>query len=98
MCRLTVWIGGGTLSAPTGCSPGDYGGLLAVDCSLYTLKLFIQSSPLGLLEWNLGTSGGTLSAPTGCSPRDHGRLLAVDYGLKNISPLFLMILWLTAGS
>ena len=29
-----IGTGGGTLSAPTGCSPRDYGGLLAVDRSL----------------------------------------------------------------
>ena len=83
MCRLNIWIGGGTLSAPTGCSPRDYGGLLAVDYSLYTLNFLTLLSPLDLVEWNHGTSGGTLSAPTGCSPRDRGRLLAIDYGLKN---------------
>ena len=33
------WTSGGTLSAPTGCSPRDYGGLLAVDCSLYIVLL-----------------------------------------------------------
>ena len=35
--RLKFWTSGGTLSAPTGCSPRDYGGLLAVDCSLCIL-------------------------------------------------------------
>ena len=88
MCRLNIWIGGGTLSAPTGCSPRDYGGLLAVDYSLYTLNVFSLLYPLDLVEWNHGTSGGTLSAPTGCSPRDRGRLLAVYYGLKNTSLFF----------
>ena len=33
------WTSGGTLSAPTGCSPRDYDGLLAVDCSLYIVLL-----------------------------------------------------------
>ena len=37
--RLNFWTSGGTLSAPTGCSPRDYGGLLAVDCSLYIVLL-----------------------------------------------------------
>ena len=85
------------LSAPTGCSPRDYGGLLAVDYSLYTLNFFTLLSPLGLVEWNHGTSGGTLSAPTGCSPRDRGRLLVVGYGLKN-TLLFFLKLCLTVGS
>ena len=34
--------GGGTLSAPTGCSPRDYGGLLAVDCSLKNLFFLVD--------------------------------------------------------
>ena len=39
VCLPTLWTSGGTLSAPTGCSPRDYGGLLAVDCSLYIVLL-----------------------------------------------------------
>src|SRR3954464_10455751 len=35
------WTSGGTLSAPTGCSPRDYSGLLAVDCSLYAVVVAI---------------------------------------------------------
>src|SRR4051812_28842733 len=36
-----LWSSGGTLSAPTGCSPRDYGGLLAVDFSLYIAFLHL---------------------------------------------------------
>ena len=39
VCLPIHWTSGGTLSAPTGCSPRDYGGLLAVDCSLYIVLL-----------------------------------------------------------
>ena len=91
MRRLKFWIGGGTLSAPTGCSPQGYGGLLAVDHSLYVLNFFSLLSLLDLVEWNHRAGGGTLSAPTGCSPRDRGRLLAVDYGLKNIFFFFFTV-------
>ena len=95
MCRLKFRVSGGTLSAPTGCSPQGYGGLLAVDHSLYVLNFFSLLSLLDLVEWNHGPGVGTLSTPTGCSPRDHGRLLAVDYGLKNTC--FYLKLCLTAG-
>ena len=80
------WIsqtGGGTLSAPTGCSPRDCGRLLAVDYSLkeYILLFFLDSTSAGRSS-GIRTGGGTLSAPTGCSPRDYGGLLAVDHGLS----------------
>ena len=42
VCRLNFWTSGGTLSAPTGCSPRDYGGLLVVDCSLCILILSLD--------------------------------------------------------
>src|SRR4051812_18903369 len=86
---VNLWSSGGTLSAPTGCSPRDYGGLLAVDCSLYIALLYLyfftrsgramsNGTVCGLLravDFFFGrTSGGTLSAPTGCSPRDCCRM------------------------
>ena len=71
-------VSGGTLSAPAGCSPQGYGGLLAVNHSLYSLSFsFIR---LGRMDFQTG--GGTLSAPTGCSLRDCGRLLVVDHSLR----------------
>ena len=84
VCRLKFRVSGGTPSAPTGCSPQGYGGLLAVDHGLYILNF----SFIRLCRMDFLTDGGTLSAPTGCSPRDCGRLLAVDYSLKNTSHFF----------
>ena len=80
------WIsqtGGGTLSAPTGCSPRDCGRLLAVD---YSLKEYICLFFLGrLVDFIFNRiSGGTLSAPTGCSPRDYGRMLVFGCSLRNV--------------
>ena len=55
------WIsqtGGGTLSAPTGCSPRDCGRLLAVD---YSLKEYI--SPLFFeVDWSTLSSIGLVGA------------------------------------
>ena len=80
------WIsqaGGGTLRAPTGCSPQDCGRLLAVDYSLKNTSSFFC---VLLVDWSTltdETSGGTLSAPTGCSPRDYGRMFAFGRSLRN---------------
>src|SRR3954466_1266466 len=81
---------GGTLSAPTGCSPRGYGGLLAVDHSLYTFNFFTRliGSSRGATR---KTGGGTLSAPTGCSPRGYGGLLAVDHSLYTFNFLTRLI-------
>ena len=67
VCRLNFWIGGGTLSAPTGCSPRDYDGLLAVDGSLYIVFLYLYS-----FSW----SGQVVSNGSGS-----GRPRTVDFSL-----------------
>ena len=41
VCRLKFRVSGGTLSAPTGCSPQGYGRLLAVVHRLYVLSFFL---------------------------------------------------------
>ena len=54
------WIsqtGGGTLSAPTGCSPRDYGRLLAVDYSLKEYILFFFE-----VDWSILSSTGLVGA------------------------------------
>ena len=75
--RLNFWTSGGTLSAPTGCSPRDYGGLLAVDCSLYIALLRFYS---------FTRSGQAMSNET-----VSGRLRAVDFfkpvGAHRVHPL-----------
>ena len=53
------WIsqtGGGTLSAPTGCSPRDCGRLLAVDHSLRACIFFFE------VDWSTFSSSGLVGA------------------------------------
>src|SRR3954468_7488113 len=64
---LNFWTSGGTLSAPTGCSPRDYGGLLAVGCSLYIALLYLYF----FTRSGQAMSNGTVS----------GRLRVVDFFL-----------------
>src|SRR4051812_25830795 len=85
---VDLWSSGGTLSAPTRCSPRDYGGLLAVDCSLYIAFLYLcfftrsgraksngtVCGRLRAVDFFCRTSGGTLSPPTRFSPRDCCRM------------------------
>ena len=92
----SVWAsgirtGGGTLSAPTGCSPRDHGRLLAVDWGLSSsfFSFYSLHSTQADRSSRIRTGGGMPSAPTGCSPRDRSRLLAVNWGLSSTFLSFL---------
>ena len=71
------------LSAPTGCSPRDYGGLLAVDCSLCILILSldlvwpcqVQTEPVGACKVH----------PLGVVPET-----MVDYGQSTVVLVFIV--------
>ena len=77
---------GGTLSAPTGCSPRDPRRLRAVGGSLRALFfLHLANTRIGrTIPSGYHSSGGTLSAPTGCSPRDYCRSFTIGSSLKNL--------------